>query len=137
MDVTIDRVQGVVPVTILHLNGDLDASNFQELIASVRELVQAGTRDLLFDMSNVPFISSAGIVALHSMALLLRGQQPSDPESGWEAFHALDRDLGSGLQQHMKLLNPHPGVSRTLEISGLKRIFELYTDLDQAIASFC
>jgi anti-anti-sigma regulatory factor len=51
-------------------------------------------------------------------------------------YHAVDRDRDSRLQQHMKLLNPHPKVTRTLELTGFTRLFEIYTDLDQALASF-
>ena len=39
MDITVQQMQGRVPVTILQTHGDLDASNYQDLIAK-------GTRGL-------------------------------------------------------------------------------------------
>ena len=81
-------------------------------------------------------MSSSGLIALHSIALLMRGDEPSDPEYGWEAFRALGRDQGSETQEKVKLLNPHPRVDRSLEISGMKNFFDIHTDLDAAIASF-
>jgi anti-anti-sigma regulatory factor len=136
MNITVEQVQGAVPVTILHTQGDLDASNYQELVDKAREIYNSGARDLLLDMTNTPFMSSAGIVALHAVALLMRNEKPPDPESGWEAFHAIDRDLDSGRQQHVKLLNPQPRVERALDKTGLKQIFDIYTDREAAIAAF-
>jgi anti-anti-sigma regulatory factor len=40
------------------------------------------------------------------------------------------------LQQHLKILNPQPQINRTLEMTGLKQFFEIYTDLETAVASF-
>jgi anti-anti-sigma regulatory factor len=132
----IEQIQGTVPVTVLSTHGDLDASNYQDLIARVRELYQGGTRYLLLDMNDTPFMSSAGLVALHAVALLMRGDKPPDPEMGWEAFHAIDRDLDGGLQRNVKLLNPQPRVDRALEKTGLKQFFEVFTDRQAAVASF-
>jgi len=136
MSITIDQAQGKVPVTILGVQGDLDASNYQDVIDSATQAYQAGARDILIDMSDVTFMSSSGIVALHSIALLVRGKELPDPEYGWEAFRTLDRDRDSGIQEHVKLLNPQPQVDRSLELTGLKQFFEIYTDLDTALASF-
>ncbi len=136
MTITIDQVQGKVPVTILGVQGDLDASNYQEVIDSATQAFEAGARDMLIDMSDIQFMSSSGLVALHSIALLLRGEKLPDPEFGWEAFNTLERDRESGIQEHVKLLNPQPQVDRSLEITGLKKFFEVYTDLDTAVGSF-
>ena len=136
MTITIDQVQGKVPVTILGVQGDLDASNYQEVIDSATQAFEAGARDMLIDMSDIQFMSSSGLVALHSIALLLRGEKLPDPEFGWEAFNTLERDRERGIQEHVKLLNPQPQVDRSLEITGLKKFFEVYTDLDTAVGSF-
>ena len=136
MNITVEEIQASVPVTILGLHGDLDGSNFQDLIEFARRAKSQGTRYLLLDMSGTHFMSSAGLVALHSIAMLMRGQIPADPDSGWEAFHAIKRDLDSGFQKHVKLLNPQERVNRTLEKSGMVRFFEIYSDRDAALASF-
>jgi anti-anti-sigma regulatory factor len=136
MYLTVEHVQNTVPVTILGLHGDLDASNFEDVIAKARELYRAGTRYLLLDLSDVPFMGSSGLVALHSIALLMRGEEPPDPEYGWQAFHDLERDRDSGIQQHVKLLNPQPRIDQTLEVTGMKDFFAIYTDRRLAIASF-
>jgi anti-anti-sigma regulatory factor len=136
MSVTVVQMQGRGPVTVLQTHGDLDASNYQALINKAQEVYQAGARDILLDMSDTPFMASSGLVALHSIALLVRGEALPDAESGWDAIHAIDDDRDSGLQQHFKILNPQPQVDRVLEMSGLKEFFEVHTDLNTAIASF-
>jgi len=136
MDITVKQIQGSVPVTILQTHGDLDASNYQDLIAKGQEVYEAGARHILLDMSDTPFMGSSGLAALHSLALLVRGDELPDLESGWNVFHEIDRDRDSGLQKHIKLLNPQPQVDRTLEMTGLKQFFEVHTDLETAIASF-
>ena len=136
MKITTSQAQGRVPVTILSLQGNLDGSNYQAVIAKANEVYTAGAQNLLIDMGEVPFMASSGLVALHSIALIMRGEEPPGPEAGWGAFHAIDRDRDSGLQQHLKLLNPQPTVDRTLEMTGMKEFFEIHTDLEAAVASF-
>ncbi len=136
MNLTVEQAQGRVPVTILSLQGDLDASNYQQIIARARELYAAGTRRLLLDMSSTSFMSSSGLVALHSLALLMRGETPPDPEAGWRAIRAVGEEADAGKQANVKLLNPQPQVDRVLERSGLKQFFEVYTSRETALASF-
>ena len=136
MNITVDHAQGNVPVTILGLDGDLDASNYKEVIAKAQELYATGTEHLLIDMSEVPFMSSAGLIALHSVALIMRGEEPPGPDAGWAAFHAIDRDRDSGLQSQVKIVNPQPMIDETLEVTGLKEFFEIHPDLETAVASF-
>ena len=136
MNLTLDQAQGQVPVTILAIHGDLDGSNYQMLVAKAKEVYETGTRHLLLDMSDMPFMASSGLVALHSIAKLLQGEKAPDPESGWEALHAISREHKTGTQPFVKLLNPQPKVSKTLDMTGMKEFFEIHTDRAAAIASF-
>ena len=136
MDITVKQVQSRVLVAILQTHGDLDAASFQTLITKGKEVYEAGARDILLDMSDTAFMGSSGLAALHSLALLVRGEDLPDLESGWNVFHGIDRDRSSGLQEHLKLLNPQPPIQRVLEMSGLTQFFEIHTDLEAALASF-
>jgi len=136
MTIKLTQVQSKDQVMVLSIQGDLDASNYKEVINTAKQALSEGAQYLLIDMAEMPFMSSSGLIALHSVALLMRGDQPPDPEHGWEAFHAMDRDRESGLQENVKLLNPQPKIDRSLDITGLKEFFEIFTDRDTAIASF-
>jgi anti-anti-sigma regulatory factor len=135
MHITTNQVQGRVPVTVVSLQGDLDGSNYQDLIAKAKELYAAGTRHVLLDMTHVPFMSSAGLVALHSVVRVLRGDQPPDPEQGWAAFHAVAQESSSS-QQQVKLLNLQPKVERVLQTAGMKEFFDAHSEMATAIAAF-
>jgi anti-anti-sigma regulatory factor len=136
MEIVVEQAQGRVPVTVMQLHGELDASNYLDVIARAKELYAAGTRHLLLDLDGLSFISSAGLMALHSIALIMKGEKPPDPEHGWSAFHAVERDLEGGKATNCKILNPQPAVSRSLEVTGFKTFLEVHTDLETALASF-
>jgi anti-anti-sigma factor len=136
MSVTVSQANGRVPVVILHAEGSVDGSNYTELIAKAQEAYDAGARDLLLDFSKVTFMSSAGIIALHRIVHILRGDKPSHTEEGQAASRAIDREEDSGLEQHIKLLNPQPAVESVLDLTGLKQHFAIFTDLEKALAAF-
>ena len=136
MDISVSQVQGNVPVTVLNLAGQLDGQSYQDLITKAQELHKAGARDFLLDLSDLTYISSAGLVALHSIALLLKGEELPDTEHGWSAYRSLGRSSAAGLQTHVKLLKPRDEVMGVLQMVGFTNIFEIFTDLDQALKSF-
>jgi len=138
MNITAEQHAARPQVTILRLQGDLDGSNYLDLIAAAQEAYQGGAKCLLVDLGGVPYMSSAGLVALHSAVQLLRGEQPPDPAAGWSTLKsvAIDKPDSGAAQQLVKLLNPQPRVSRTLEMSGMNVFFEIYTDEAAALASF-
>lgn len=136
MEITISQQKGKVPVTVLQPHGDVDASNYNELINKVKELFSGGAQNFIIDLSDVPFMSSAGLVALHSIAILLRGEKPVDPQSGWAALKSIDRSRDIGMQPHVKLLNPHQYVADTFDKAGFTQFFEIFPDLNTAVASF-
>src|SRR5512139_739268 len=92
--------QGSVPVTILHLEGRLDGGNYKDLIEKAFELYNAGARNILLDLSDLTYISSAGLVALHIIALLLRGETLPDPERKWNTLKSASRSRPVGIQKH-------------------------------------
>jgi anti-anti-sigma regulatory factor len=136
MNITVFQAQGRVPVTVLQPHGEIDASNFEELINAAREAVRAGAQDILLDLGEVAYMSSSGLVALQSIAALLRGEEPPNPESGWAAFRAIHHDRGVGSQPHFKLLNLQPRVEQMLDKVGFRAFLEIYADLDTAVDSF-
>ena len=136
MNISVLQAQGQVPVTIVKLDGQLDGQTYQELIAKAQELFQAGSRDLLLDLTDLTYISSAGLVALHSVALLARGEEIPDVEGGWSAYRSMGRSSEAGMQKHVKLLNPRSEVMGVLDMVGFSKVFEIYTDRDEAVNSF-
>jgi len=136
MNLSDEQAQARVPITIVRVQGDVDGSNYRQLIERMREIHQAGARQLLIDLANVPYMSSAGLVALHSIALLFQQKPLPDPEYGWRAIRALGEAGDVGQQQFVKLLHLQPRVSSVLDQTGLLPFFEVHNDEAAALASF-
>ncbi len=135
LSITVGHESGRVPVAVIKLEGELDAANYMELISTARQLSEQGARHILLDLSDLTYMGSSGLFALHSVAMLLRGEEPPDPEHGWSALHSMGGRVSERVD-NVKLLNPQPPVDRVLERSGMKRFFATYTDPAAAIASF-
>lgn len=136
MEITVSQEQGNVPVTILGLAGQLDGQTYQNLIMKAQEVFNGGAKNIVLDMSELTYISSAGLVSLHTVALLLRGEPLPDPEQGWSALKSMDRSRDSGLQKNIKLLNPRPEIVSVLDMVGFSAFFEIFTDKQAAVQSF-
>ncbi len=136
MEITVSTRQGAMPVTIIQPHGDVDASNFAQLVDKARSLLQDGARDFIIDLSDVPFMSSAGLVALHSIANMLRGEKAADAQAGWQALKSIDRSKETGMQKHVKLLSPQQYVADTFDKAGFTQFFEVFDNVDKAVASF-
>jgi anti-anti-sigma regulatory factor len=121
---------------VIKLDGQLDGQNFQELISKAQELYSTGARDFLLDLSDLTYISSAGLVALHSVALMARGEELPNMEGGWAAYRSMGRSSEAGVQKHVKLLNPRSEIMGVLDMVGFSSVFQIYTDRDEAVNSF-
>lgn len=135
MEINVSQEQGSVPVSVVAIKGDLDASSYLALVDTVQKLYNAGVRHLILDLSQLVFISSAGLASLHIITKMFRGER-ADPEDGWGTYKAIDRERESGLQRNVKLLNPSTEVDQVLETVGFKQFFEVYTNLDETVRSF-
>jgi anti-anti-sigma factor len=136
MEIIVSQNQDTSPVTVMQLKGALDGTSYEYFISEAEKLYDAGTRDLLLDMSELEFLSSAGLAALHRIARIFRGDNRSTMEEGWAAIHAMGKERDSGFQKHIKLLNPNQKIQDVLDTVGFKTFFEIYTDIHPAMASF-
>ena len=87
---------------------------------------------MLLDLSQVAYVSSAGIRALHSIFKLLRTEAPE------ESNEAIQRGLRDGTfkSPHLKLLNPTPRVLEILTMAGKDMLLEIHHNRAEALASF-
>jgi anti-anti-sigma factor len=122
MDITTSKVQARVAVTILNIRGEVDSSTYQEFSSAMRQAIEGGDEYLLLDLSQVTFLSSAGIRSLNEVSLFLRKRYP--------------QEVQGSRSNHLKLLNPTDRVFDVLKMSGADMFFETYTNLEKAVASF-
>jgi anti-anti-sigma regulatory factor len=136
MQISFSKQEGRVPVTVMKLAGNLDASNYAEVIAKAQDMYDEGARYLLIDLSGVPYVSSAGLMSLHTAALFFAGYSMHPKESGRPAFRSINAQNEKVVRQHVKLLNPQTAVEEVLDVVGLKQFLDIYTDLETAVQSF-
>ena len=136
MNISVSQAHGNVPVTVIALDGELDGQTYQSLINKAREVYESGTRDFVIDLSGLTYVSSAGLVALHTVALLARGEALPDTDAGWSAIRSVGGASRGGKQGHVKLANPREEVQSVLDMVGFSAAFEIFNDLDEAVKSF-
>lgn len=131
MEITVSQPEAHVPVTVVHLSGNLDSASYEQLQTRANGLINAGTRNLLLDLSGVPYMSSAGLRALNSIYKQLR-------EDSAESNQAVAKGLSAGTykSRHLKLLNPTRRVLETLKMSGMDMVLDIHHSLKDALASF-
>lgn len=132
MEIKVSTEQGKVAVTVLHVDGNLDSATYQAFQSKAEELIKGGARHMLVDLSHAPFVSSAGLRALHSIFNQLRGLTPD----------MSDEDMRKGINAgtykspHLKLLNPSTETKTTLNMAGFDMYLEIHSDMRAAVASF-
>ena len=131
MEINVTLHEGKEPIAIMHLKGDIDASNFIEITDKAEETLNNPSPYLIIDLTDVTSISSTGLAAIHKIALLYSGvPQNVEENSNPDFTHS------SNARKYVKLLNPQPEVDKTLAAAGLKLFFKVFKDLESAIASF-
>ena len=136
MQISFSKQAGRVPVTIMQLTGNVDASNYTDVIAKAQQTYDEGSRDLLIDLSKVPYVSSAGLMSLHATVLIFAGKSMQSKETGRPSFRSIDPQRDSAGLQHVKLLSPQIAVEQVLDVVGLKQFLDIHTNLETAIQSF-
>ena len=134
MEITISIHEANEPVAVMNIKGNIDASNYVEIVNKAQEVYNNPVRNLILDLSEVAFISSAGLVAIHKIALIYSGGKQEVEQEGKETRP--DFTHHANARKRVKLLNPQPDVDRTLETSGLKLFFKVFDNLDSALKSF-
>ncbi len=115
LTITTAEVHSRVPVTVLRLSGDLDSKTYPDLDTQAGSLIAAGARNILLDLSDIHFMGSAGLRAMHGIS------------------NKLKASTGGG---QVKLLNPSEAVARVLKTLGFDQFFEIHSSYDQAVQSF-
>jgi len=115
------------PVTILHINGRLDANTETSLRERASELFEGGTRHLLIDLAEVDYISSAGLRAIF---LIYKQFTPADEVSSWQP----DGDMYKS--PYIKLANATPQVYSVLNLAGFLHNIPFFPTLKDALDSF-
>jgi len=120
ISILIGQEQGSVPVTVLKIEGDIDAGSSKALQDKAAEVIDGGAENILLDLASVEYMGSAGFRAIHAIANMLN-------KEGQEGMYK---------SPHVKLLNPQGEVARVIKTLGFDSFLEIHHDRSVAIASF-
>jgi len=134
MEIKLSTENGHVPVTIMHVDGNIDSSTYEAFQAMANQAIKNGARHILIDLSHAGFISSAGLRSMNDIFNQLRTLHPDSSLS--------EDDLKKGIRDgtykspHLKLLNLSDNARTAFEMAGFDMFIETYVDKKKAIASF-
>ena len=107
------RVSAIDQVTLIEVVGRIDSMNANELGETLSEEIERGGRQIVLDLSQVTYMSSAGLRELVA------------------AFRKLQDASGD-----LRLAQPSSRVQDVLEMSGLDTIFQIFPTQVDAVGSY-
>ncbi len=107
------QISLVEQVTLIVVSGRIDSMNADELGDTLSDEIERGSRQLVLDLANVSYMSSAGLRELVA------------------AYRKL-QEVGGDL----RLAQPSSRVQDVLEMSGLDTIFQIYPTQPDAVGSY-
>ena len=116
LNIRVSQMEAKVPVTVIHVSGEIDASSHQDLDAKAAEITGGGAKHILLDLSETTYMSSAGFRSMHKIHTALKG-------SGDDSAA-------------LKLLKPSDEVKRLLKTMGFDAHISAYNDMNEAVNSF-
>jgi anti-sigma B factor antagonist len=99
-------------VTLLEVTGRIDSMNANQLGEALNQTIDSGRLQIVLDLSNVDYMSSAGLR---------------------EIVSALKKVRSTG---DLRLAQPSPRVREVLEMAGLDTIFQIYPTQNEAVGSY-
>jgi len=100
-------------VSVMAVAGRVDSATAPELETELKKLVEAEKTQIVLDLKEVEYMSSAGLRAMVSTL---------------KAVKRVNGDL--------RLANPSPRVEEVLRLAGLTSIFSIHPSRDEAVKSF-
>ncbi len=110
MDISVQKSD---QISIVSIAGSIDALTADQVAGYIDEQISSGEKHLLLDLSEVEFMSSAGLRVILG-ALKQTRQQGGD----------------------LYLAGAQGGVDRVLKMSGFPKILKTYDSVENAIAQF-
>ena len=118
LQIGVSKEDGDKAVTIMRLNGSVDANTQSTLETRAKEVIDGGAQNLILDMSGVDYLGSAGMRAIHAISNML-----SPDEQGMRS-------------SHLKVLSPSPAAAKVFKTLGFDSFIDIHDNVDDAIAAF-
>lgn len=134
MEIKVSTENGNVPITIIHVDGNLDSSNYDLFQTKAEEVIKGGARYILIDLAHSPYVSSGGLRAIHHIFKELNAIHP-DATLNEEDIKKGVYD-GTYKSPYLKLVNLSTESKFVFKATGFDMYLESYDDIKKAISSF-
>jgi anti-sigma B factor antagonist len=99
--------------TVLHTTGRIDSYTAPELEEALNQLIEKGQYNIIFDMSDVTFVSSAG----------------------WWALIRVQKEVNKLNRGELVLVNMDERIRESMDLVGIEPYFKVYDDLIDAVGN--
>ncbi len=110
MDISVQQSD---QISIVSIAGSFDALTANRITGCIDERISSGEKYLVLDLSEVEFMSSAGL-------RVILGAMKETRQQGGDLY----------------LAGAQAGVDRVLKMSGFSKILKTYDSVDEAVAQF-
>jgi anti-sigma B factor antagonist len=100
--------------TVIHTSGRIDSYTAPEVEEALNQLIEKGQYNIIFDMSDVNFISSAG----------------------WWALIRIQKEVKKMNRGELALVHLDDRIKESMDLVGITPYFTMYDDLLEAVGSF-
>lgn len=123
LELSVTKEQGSVEVSVLHVKGEIDTTNYEEFQSKALELHTGDARHLLIEFSGATFMSSAGLRAIHAIYQVYHdpGDNPKPEDFKSENF---------------KLADVPENILKVIKAIGIDSQIEIYPSVAEGVASF-
>jgi anti-sigma B factor antagonist len=111
--VTIEHGSSIPNLKVVSINGTMDASTTRQVDETVLPVIGQEKSNIIFDLSNVDYLSSIGILFLLKYTISLNDQR-----------------------RLLKFVKPPNHIYTTLEVSGIAKRFDMYDSIEAAMNTF-
>lgn len=106
-------VQEYKRVSVMKVSGRVDSATAPELETGLRQMIESNKTNIVLDLKEVDYMSSAGLRGMVSTLKAVKGANGD-----------------------LRLASPSPRVEEVLRLAGLTSIFTVYPTREEAVASF-
>ena len=134
MEIKVSTQNGRVPITIIHVDGNLDSDTSDPFQKKVEGLIKDGARYILIDLAHSSFITSRGLRSIHQIFKDLNAIHPDatlNEDNIRKGIFA-----GTYTSPYLKVANLSEESKLVFKTTGFDLYIESYDDTKEAIAAF-
>ncbi len=100
--------------TVIYTSGRIDSYTAPEVEEALNQIIEQGQYNIIFDMKDVTFISSAG----------------------WWALIRIQKEAKKMNRGELVLLSLEERIKESMDLVGIGSYFKIYNDMTEAVGSF-